>query len=139
MEKVQEWNAIGCNSPSGVVMERTVVSVVRGISLNYNLIVQNPKGKDQSCGKSLFKCFKGRMALIGKVPGCTLAGEACKWNGDFRISVNETTVEIGKTKERLDILDIPGFRPVLDNLDLYRAMVRPSGDSIYPRYLQEVA
>ena len=32
--------------------------VVRGISLDSNLSVQDPMGKDQSCGESLFNCFK---------------------------------------------------------------------------------
>ena len=65
-------------------------------------------GKDQSCGESLFKCFKSRMALIGKVPEGTLVGKMCKWNGDFRISINEMMVKVGKTKEGLDILDFWG-------------------------------
>src|SRR5882724_12333516 len=30
-------------------------------------------GKDQSCGESLFKCFKGSVALIREMPGGTLA------------------------------------------------------------------
>jgi len=65
-------------------------------------------GKDQSCGESLFNCFKGGMALIVKVPGCTLVGEAHEWNSDFRISINEMMVKVGKTKEGLDILDFWG-------------------------------
>src|SRR5467141_1183935 len=58
------------------------------------------------------------MALIGKVPGGTLTGKTCKWNSDFGISVNEMMVEVGKTEEGLNILDFPGFGPILDNLDL---------------------
>src|SRR5467141_2017244 len=58
------------------------------------------------------------MALIGKVPGGTLAGKMHKRNCDFRISINETTVEVGETKEGLNILDFPRFGPILDNLDL---------------------
>jgi len=63
--------------------------IVRGISLNCNLSVQNPMGKDQSCGESLFKCFKGIVALIREKPGGTLVGKTCKWNCDFGISINE--------------------------------------------------
>src|SRR5882672_3299859 len=58
------------------------------------------------------------MALIGKVPGGTLVGKMHKQNCDFRISVNETTVEVGETEEGLNILDFPRFGPILDNLDL---------------------
>jgi len=58
--------------------------------------VWDPMGKDRSCGESLFKCFKGRLALIREMPGGTLVGKTCKWNCDFGISINEMTVEIGK-------------------------------------------
>src|SRR5882724_6897291 len=112
--------------------------IVRGVSLNCNLSVWDPMGKDQSCGESLFKCFKGRMALIGEMPGGTLVGKMHKQNCDFRISVNETMVEIGKAEEGLNILDFSWNWPILDDLNLVWAMVRPSGDSIYLRYLQEV-
>src|SRR5882724_1715212 len=33
--------------------------IVRGISLDCELSVWDPVGKDWSCGESLFKCFKG--------------------------------------------------------------------------------
>ena len=74
-------------------------------------------GKDRSCGESLFKCFKGRVALIGKMPKGTLAGKTRKRNCDFGITVNETTVEVGKTEERLNILDFSRDWPILDDLD----------------------
>src|SRR5882724_11153389 len=109
--------------------------IVRGISLDCNLSVWDPMGKDRSCGESLFKCFKGGMALIREMPGGTLVDKTHERDCDFRISVNETTVEIGKAKERLN------FRGTGQSWiiwTLYGAMVRPLGDSIYPRYLQEV-
>jgi len=74
-------------------------------------------GKDWSCGESLFKCFKGRMALIGEMPGGTLVGKMHKWKCDFGISVNEMTVEVGKAEERLNILDFSWCWPILDDLD----------------------
>ena len=74
-------------------------------------------GKDRSCSESLFKCFKGGMALIRKVPCGTLAGKTCKWNSDFGIPINELMIEVGETEEGFDFL---GFGPILDNLDLVR-------------------
>src|SRR5882672_1672264 len=58
------------------------------------------------------------MALIGKVLGGTLVGKTRKRNCDFGISVHETMVEVGETKEGLNILDFQRFGPILDNLDL---------------------
>src|SRR5467141_3076636 len=74
------------------------------------------------------------MALIGKVPGGTLAGKTCKRNRDFRISENETTVEVGETEEGLNILDFPRFGPILDNLDL----VRGHGEAFGRQHVSEV-
>src|SRR5882724_7191563 len=91
-------------------------------------------GKDWSCGESLFKCFKGRTALIGKVPGATLLGKTCEWNSDLRISINEATVEVGKTKEGLDILDFPRFWPILNDLDF----VQGHGEAFGGQHISKV-
>src|SRR5882724_932049 len=91
--------------------------IVGGVSLNCNLSVQDPVGKDWSCGESLFECFKGGVALIREMQGGTLAGKTHKWNCDFRISVNEATVESGKAKEILNILDFLWYWPILVDLD----------------------
>src|SRR5882672_7536162 len=93
-------------------------SIVGSVCFDCNLGVRNPMGKDRSCSESLFKCFKGSTALIRKVPGGTLVGKTRKWNCDFGISVNEMMVEVGETKEGLNILDFLRFGPILDNLDL---------------------
>jgi len=57
------------------------------------------------------------MALIGEVPRGTLVGMMSEWNSDFGVSIDEMTVEVDKTKEGMNALDFPGFRPILDNLD----------------------
>src|SRR5882672_7063949 len=85
-------------------------SIVGSISFNCDLSVQDPMGKDRSCSESLFKCFKGGMALIRKMPCGTLAGKMHKQNSDFRISINEATIEVGETEEGLNVLDFPGVR-----------------------------
>ena len=73
--------------------------------------------KDWSCGEILYKCFKCGVALIGEVPNGTLVGKMHKQNCDFKISVNEATVEVGKAEEGLDILDFSWYWPILDDLD----------------------
>src|SRR6266481_7918883 len=78
------------------------------------------------------------MALISKVPSSTLAGESHEQNCDLGVFMNEMTVKIGKYKEGLNVFDLPGLRPVLIIWTLCDAIVRPSGDSIYLRYSQDV-
>src|SRR5882672_6059578 len=74
------------------------------------------------------------MALIGKVPGGTLAGKTRKRNCDFGVSENEMTIEVGETEEGLNILDFPRFGPILDNLDL----VRGHGEAFGRQHVSEV-
>src|SRR5467141_3198581 len=74
------------------------------------------------------------MALIIKVPRGTLVVKTRKRNSDFRISINEMMVEVGKTEEGLNILDFPGFGPILDNLDL----VRGHGEAFGRQHISEV-
>src|SRR5882724_9262957 len=74
------------------------------------------------------------MALIGEVPRGTLVGKTCKQNSDFRVSKNETTIEVGKSEERLDVFDFLGFWPILDDLDL----VRGHGEAFRRQHVSEV-
>src|SRR5882724_824110 len=74
------------------------------------------------------------MALIGEVPRGTLAGKTCKWNSDFRVSENETTIEVGESEERLDVFDFPGFQPILDDLDF----VRGHGEAFGRQHVSEI-
>ena len=52
-----------------------------------------------------------------------LSEKAGEWNDDVEVSRDETSVEISKSQERLYIVDISGFRPVKNHLDL--ALVHP--------------
>src|SRR5882724_11024128 len=102
--------------------------------LHFSVLHRDPMGKDWSCGESLFKCFKGGMALIGEMPGGTLAGKMHERDCDFRISVNEMTVEIGKAKEGLNVLDFSWNWPILDNLDF----VWGHGEAFGSQHISEV-
>src|SRR5882724_992714 len=74
------------------------------------------------------------MALIGEVPRGTLAGKMRERNGDFRVSENETMIEVGESKERLDVFDFLGFWPILDDLDL----VRGHGEAFRRQHVSDV-
>src|SRR5882672_1190309 len=74
------------------------------------------------------------MALIGKVPRGTLVGKTREWNGDFGISVNETTVKVGEIEEGLNVLDFSRFRPILNYLDF----VLGHGEAFGRQHVSEV-
>src|SRR5882724_5019722 len=58
----------------------------------------------------------------------------CKQNGVFRVSENEMMIEVGKSKERPDVFDFPGFWPIFDDLDL----VRGHGKALWRQHVSEV-
>ena len=55
MEKVWEWNAMGCSLPFRVVIKNCSECIVGGIGFDCDLSIQDPVGKDQSYGESFFK------------------------------------------------------------------------------------
>jgi len=63
---------MGCSLPFDVIMKGQWRVHSRKHRFRLLFEFQNPMGKDQSCGESLFKCFKGGMALIGEMPGVPL-------------------------------------------------------------------
>ena len=71
-----------------------------------------------SGGKRFLEGFERFAAFVVEVPRDVLASEASKWDGYVRVILNETTIKVSKTKERLDVFDYPKFRPVEDGLDL---------------------
>jgi hypothetical protein len=58
------------------------------------------------------------MALVGEGPRNLFAGEAGKRKDDVRVTVDESPVEIGKSKEGLNVLNFSGLRPILNDFDL---------------------
>ena len=57
------------------------------------------------------------MALIREIPSSSFASEVGEWNSDFRVCWNEMLVEIGVAQEGLDVFNLSGFGPILNDLD----------------------
>ena len=92
--------------------------IVRGVHFNDKRCAWNPVGQDWHSGEGLLQRLESRVALIGEVPSGTFMSEMGQQNGDFRVVRNETLIEIGEAQERLDIFDLLGFRPILNDLDI---------------------
>ncbi|KIN96104.1 hypothetical protein M404DRAFT_164075 [Pisolithus tinctorius Marx 270] len=74
--------------------------------------------ENRSGAEGILQAEESRAALLGKVPRSTLLCEASEWNDDVGVVINESSVEICETKERLDVSHLPQLRPVADCLNL---------------------
>ena len=92
-------------------------SAVGGISFNNERSIRNPMRKYQSGGKGRLEGFERFVGFWRKVARNALMSGTSKQNSDVGVVRNESLVEVGKTKERLYILDFSRFRPILDGLN----------------------
>ncbi|KIN94149.1 hypothetical protein M404DRAFT_169006, partial [Pisolithus tinctorius Marx 270] len=68
--------------------------------------------------EGILQAEEGGATLLGKVPRSTLLHEASEWNDDVGLAINESSVEVCKAKERLDVSHLLQLRPVTDCLNL---------------------
>ncbi|KIN97867.1 hypothetical protein M404DRAFT_159457 [Pisolithus tinctorius Marx 270] len=74
--------------------------------------------ENRSGAEGILQVEEGRAALLGKAPRSTLSHEASEWNDNVGVVINELSIEVCKTKERLDVSHLPQLRPVVDCLNL---------------------
>ncbi|KIO03940.1 hypothetical protein M404DRAFT_144517 [Pisolithus tinctorius Marx 270] len=74
--------------------------------------------ENRSGAEGILQVEESGVALLRKVPRSTLLHEVSEWNDNVRVVINELSIEIGKTKEGLDVLHLPWLRPVTDCLNL---------------------
>jgi len=98
----------GCNSCSGLWL--TVLRWVHSwsVSLNRDLSVWNPMVGPVLC-KCLFKCFESDLHSSVKFQYFTLSGKAHEGTVIFRVSINEMSVEVGKTENNWMSLTFRGL------------------------------
>ena len=92
-------------------------SVIGGVSFHNDLSIGVPLNEDRSGGERGLQGVKGSLALVCPCPLCGLSGKTSERNGYVGVVRNETTVEVGESKERLDVFHLSGRRPVKDSLD----------------------
>ncbi|KIN94580.1 hypothetical protein M404DRAFT_167892 [Pisolithus tinctorius Marx 270] len=74
--------------------------------------------ENRSRAEGILQAEESGAALLRKVPRSTLLHEVSEWNDNVRVVINESSVEICKTEERLDVSHLPQLRPVADCLNL---------------------
>ncbi|KIN94659.1 hypothetical protein M404DRAFT_167645 [Pisolithus tinctorius Marx 270] len=92
--------------------------IVGGIGFNCKWSIRDPVSEDRSGAEGILQAEKSGAALLRKVPRSTLLHEASERNDNVRAVINETSVEIGETKEGLDVSHLLQLRPVMDCLNL---------------------
>ncbi|KIN95566.1 hypothetical protein M404DRAFT_165501 [Pisolithus tinctorius Marx 270] len=98
--------------------QNTSNGIVGGVGFNCKQSVRDPVSENRSRTKGILQMGESGVALLGKVPRSTLSREASEQNDDVRVVVNESSVEVCKAKERLDVSHLPQLRPVMDCLNL---------------------
>jgi hypothetical protein len=71
-------------------------------------------GEDRSSGEGKLECAESALAAGVKTPRCVLLEKVGHWDDNIRVPWDKATVEIPKTEEGLDIMDIAGLWPVQD-------------------------
>ena len=80
-----------------------------------------------SGGEGFLKGVKSILAFLSPGPLNILAGQAGEGNSDVGVSRDETMIEVGKTKEGLDVLNLTRLQPFLDSLDFVTGHSQASG------------
>jgi hypothetical protein len=108
--------------------------IVGSVCFHHELGVQDPMYEDWSSGESLLECVEGRLAILGKVPFDVLPSQSHERNCDIRVVMDQSSMEVGKPKERLDVFHFVGYRPLMDGFDL----VGGHGKAIWGEDISEI-
>ena len=73
--------------------------------------------EDWSGGKGLLQEVESGVAIIGEFPRSVFVGKPRERNDDVGVVVDKTMVEVRESKEGLDVLNFPQFRPIGDGLN----------------------
>src|SRR6266700_2422375 len=86
--------------------------IVGSVRLNYDWGVRYPVSEDGGGGEGFLEQVESRVAVVSERPWYTLPGEAGQRNHDVGVLIDESPVEVCKSKEGLNVLDLTGLRPV---------------------------
>ena len=75
-------------------------------------------GRNRSRGEGILERLESLLAFLSKRPWSVLPGKTGQRGDNTRVAIYEATVEIGETKERLNILHFTGFQPIEDGFNL---------------------
>ena len=92
--------------------------IVGCIGLDNDWGLGDPVQEYRSSSESVLQIDECFMDLLGELERDGFASKTGKGNDNFGIVIDESSIEVRKPEERLNVLDSLGFGPVLDDLDL---------------------
>ena len=110
-------------------MERDHASngIIRGVGFYDHWKVQRPMSENGSGGEGVLEFAKGRATGVAEIPGGTFTGELSQRSDNVGVVVYEPTIEVSKSQEGLNILNLPRLGPVLYGLHLDRRHSQAGG------------
>ncbi|KIK25323.1 hypothetical protein PISMIDRAFT_97008, partial [Pisolithus microcarpus 441] len=97
---------------------KLAIRAIGGIGFDSDWHIGNPMGEYGSRGEGIFEVDEGRVAFLRKIPSHIFLGEAGQWHNYLRIVMDESSIEVCKPKEGLNVLDFLWFGPITDGLNL---------------------
>ncbi|KIN92824.1 hypothetical protein M404DRAFT_157900 [Pisolithus tinctorius Marx 270] len=101
--------------------------IVGGVGFHCKQSIKNPVSENRSAAEGILQVEESGAALLRNVPRSTLSREVSEQNDDVGVVINESSVEVCKTKERLDVSHLLWLRPVADCLNLLSRLGETGG------------
>jgi len=95
-------------------------SIVRGIRFHDDRGFRNKVSEYGRSGEGVLESIENALTVLGENPRSIFLGESGKRDHNIGVVENELVVEIGESKEGLDVLYLARFRPIGDGLDFVR-------------------
>ncbi len=91
--------------------------------------------KNRRGSEGFLECFERGLTRVGPDKWCLLAGESGEGYDDFGVILDEVSVEVGESEERLDFLDgTRGLGQSRTTRVFSGSIVTPEGETMNPRY-----
>ena len=101
--------------------------IIRGVGFHDHQKVRRPMSENRSRGEGVLEFVKGGATGIAEIPGGTFTGEPSQRSDNVRVVVYELTIEVSKSQEGLNVLNLLRLGQVLYGLHLDRRHSQAGG------------
>ena len=94
--------------------------IIRGVGFYDHRKVWRQMSENGSGGEGVLEFAKGGATGVAEIPGGTFTGEPSQRSNNVGVVVYELTIEVSKSQEGLNVLNLPRLGPVMYGLHLGR-------------------